>query len=399
MNAWSLLVPLLAGCDAGDKDQPWESGGVPDSWGETGGETGDDTGVDTGDSGDTPYTDAWGARYDCGAMDPADAAPLPGKVALTFDDGPSIETTPQVIEVLRRHQVPATFFYVGAMAVDPAVDELILDVAADPLFRIGNHTWDHVDLIGYTASEARDQIEPTTELLADFGVTPRYFRFPYGEGTCDIVDLARGMGMHVTGWHIDTADWCYAMGEGVCDSGDYWRVPEGFRDDMLGHTIDQILESNGGMVLFHDVWQYTADELEAVILEVKAAGLTFTLLEDMETYPRLNDDDPYPLPWIGQACSVRDDECWQVENFAWCEPGGDPSADADAGVCVLPCGSAPCFSRDGGPPSECVNWEGEAVCLGVSSTLNGWCEGVPGTVETLVGGRDMCVPYAWVEAR
>lgn len=252
-----------------------------------------------------------------------------------------------------------------------------------------------VDLLDYDAASARDQLQPTVDLLAGYGVTPRFVRFPYGESNCEVVDLARSMGMHVTGWHIDTADWCYAMGDGTCSDGDYWRVPAEYRSDMVGHTLDQPLESDGGMVLFHDVWDYTADHLEEVIVEARAAGFTFVLLEEFRAFPRHN-DDPYPLPWIGQACSVAEDPCWQVENFAWCEPAGAPEADEDAGVCVLPCGDAPCFNRDGGPASVCVSWEGEAVCLGVSDALNGWCEGVPGTVETEVDGWTMCVPRAWL---
>lgn len=375
-----LLSLLFVGCGSGGK----RPGGSDD--------TGpDDTGPD--DTG-TPLDD-YGARWDCGGMDPADPAPLGGWVALTFDDGPSPDITPQVIEVLGRHEVPATFFYVGSMAADPEVDDLIADVAADPLFDIANHTWSHEDLVYRTASFARDEMEATNEILAEYGVVPKFFRFPYGDATCDAVDFARDLGMHVTGWHIDNGDWCYAMNDGYCSADDYWRIPYGYEEDMVGLTIDQILESDGGIVLMHDVWQYTADELETLILGLKDAGFRFTSLDDTGVFPRLNADDPYPFPWIGQSCPVSDDPCWQIENFSWCEPTGDPDAGADAGVCVLPCGSAPCFSRDGGPPSQCVNWEGSSVCLGVSDALNGWCEGVAGTVETEVSGVDVCVPYAW----
>lgn len=355
-------------------------------------------GGDTGVADTAPpwsATDAWGARYDCGAMDPADPAPLGGKVALTFDDGPSAEVTPRVLEVLRRHEVPATFFYVGSSAADPAVDSLIEDVIADPLFTIGNHTWDHLDLAGWSADEARRQMADTNTLLDEYGVKPSFFRFPYGEGTCDQVDVARAMGMHVTGWHIDTADWCYASGGGTCDSGDYWRVPDVWRDDMVGNTLDQLLESDGGMVLFHDVHGFVAEHLEEVILEAKAAGLTFVHLGDVSAFPRLNRDEPWRFPWMGQACPVGDDPCWQVENFSWCEP--TRATGGDDGICVLPCASQPCFSRDGGEASACVDVGGDAWCISAAGPLNGECAAMPGTVATEVGGGMICVPTAWVE--
>jgi peptidoglycan/xylan/chitin deacetylase (PgdA/CDA1 family) len=380
MRVLALLSALSLGCTRADDVDT-----------ETDAEDTDDTDlvVDT-----DHYVDAWGARYDCGGMDPADPAPLGKKIALTFDDGPSIETTPQILDVLRRHHVPATFFYVGRMADDPEVEDLVVEVAADPLFEIGNHTWGHQDLTQWDYDFAQGELESVNYVLEDFGVRPRFFRFPYGNGRCDIVDYAKELGMHVTGWHIDTADWCYAQEGGVCEAG-YWRVPEGYEADMAALTVDQIVESDGGIVLFHDVWQYTADELEAIILELDAKGFVFTSLDDAEAFPLLNADDPHPFPWIGQACPVDADDCWQIENFSWCEPT-DPDADPNAGACVLPCGDAPCFSRDGGPPSACVPWDGDAVCLGVSHELNGFCEGVPGTVPTEIEGVEVCVPSAWL---
>lgn len=381
-----LLLHLLACLADGPLPDDTALGGDDTATG------GDDTATGGDDTGDTlPYTDAWGARYDCGAMDPADPAPLGGKVALTFDDGPTADVTPRVLEVLRRHEVPATFFYVGGNAADLAVDALIEDVVADPLFTIANHTWDHVDLLGVSTEDAADQMAATNALLAEYGVQPSFFRFPYGEGTCAQVDAARALGMHVTGWHIDTADWCYAMGEGWCDPGSYWRVPDEWRDDMVGHTLDQLVESDGGMVLFHDVWDFTANELEQVILEAKALGFTFVHLDDLGAFPRLNADRPYPFPWMGQACPADEDPCWQVENFSWCEP----TTDAGDGICVLPCASQPCFSRDGAEASRCVTVGGDAVCISEAGPRNGDCEAMPGTEPRDVDGSRMCVPVDW----
>lgn len=379
-----MLLLLLLGCPSKD---PGETGDTHD--------TGDT--ADTFDSGDTGWsaTDEWGARYDCGPMDPADPAPLGGRIALTFDDGPDPDITPRVLAVLREHEVPAAFFYVGANAADLEVDAIIEEVVADPLFDIGNHTWDHVDLLGWSAAEARQQMEDTNALLAEYGVEPAFFRFPYGEGTCDQVDAARALGMHVTGWHIDTADWCYAMGDGTCTDGDYWRVPDEWRSDMIGNTMEQFFESDGGTVLFHDVWDFTADELEELIVEAKAAGFTFVHLDDLSAFPKLNADQPARLPWMGQACPVDADPCWQVENFSWCEPTG--GAGPNDGVCVLPCGSQPCFSRDGGEPSYCVTVAGDAWCLSAAGPLNGDCEAMPGTVPAEADGRMMCVPADWLD--
>ena len=59
----------------------------------------------------------------------------------------------------------------------------------------------------------------------------------------------RDGGYTITGWHVDTADWCFASGTGGvghCAKSTFKWVPDGFRSDMLGFTLSQVRKYNGG---------------------------------------------------------------------------------------------------------------------------------------------------------
>ena len=99
-------------------------------------------------------------------------------VALTVDDGPSVRWTPGVLAMLRRHQVRATFFVVGRRVV--AHPKLVQQALADG-HEIGNHTWDHHDLVRHPPDDVGQQLRRTDTLLRDLcGHPPTLMRPPWG---------------------------------------------------------------------------------------------------------------------------------------------------------------------------------------------------------------------------
>jgi peptidoglycan/xylan/chitin deacetylase (PgdA/CDA1 family) len=119
-------------------------------------------------------------------------------VALTIDDGPTREWTPQVLKILRRRDAKATFFRVGKRA--QAWPDLVKQTA-DAGHEQGNHTWAHDDLTRHDETFDRDSLERTSELLARLtGQAPTLCRPPYGR--IDSVGLAVCAGLHygVTLW-------------------------------------------------------------------------------------------------------------------------------------------------------------------------------------------------------
>lgn len=364
-----------------------------------------DPGADTGEEGtDTGPELSYAEREtDCSGMDPADPAPLGGWAALTFDDGPDLDVTPQILAILRKHNVPATFFMLGTHVDNPDHADLIAEIVADPLFEVANHSWDHPNFQTLTLGEARTQIGDTLDALTAQGSAVDFFRFPYGSADCALVDVVRDeFALKVAGWHIDTADWCYAATGGTCSPDDYWRIPVAYQSDMYGWTLDQLAAFDGGVFLYHDTHQYTADEVEGIVVTALSAGYTFTQLGDAAAFPLLNAGTPHDFPWIGEACSVSNDTCWQIEYLSHCEPTRDPDQPADAGVCVLDCTHSRCVDRPGTSPLLCAAvTPGTGTCLGYASDFNSYCADVPGTVAQHVDAYDsnrtsrVCLPHAW----
>lgn len=99
-------------------------------------------------------------------------------IALSFDDGPSPETTPLILELLSRYNFKATFFVIGEKAA--RYPELIRDILAAG-HSIGNHSWKHDSLLMLRSQATlHKDIEKTQRLLTSFGFCPLLFRPPVG---------------------------------------------------------------------------------------------------------------------------------------------------------------------------------------------------------------------------
>ncbi|MGP3973258.1 polysaccharide deacetylase family protein [Streptomyces sp. 8N114] len=126
-------------------------------------------------------------------------------LALTFDDGPHPEHTPRLLEVLRRHDVQATFFVVGENAA--AFPGLLNAMAADGHV-VGNHSWAHRTLTRMRPSDVRDDLGRTSELIDRVvGTPPRWCRAPYGAWHPPSLKVCADLGMEPMGWSVDTHDW------------------------------------------------------------------------------------------------------------------------------------------------------------------------------------------------
>ena len=123
-------------------------------------------------------------------------------VALTFDDGPNPAYTPQLLDILARHQARATFFMVGETAAKHK--DLVADVAARG-HAIGNHSWDHPSFPSLTGSQRRRQLRRCSAALAPHG--QRLFRPPFGHQDLASRLDALWLGYEVIAWTALAGDW------------------------------------------------------------------------------------------------------------------------------------------------------------------------------------------------
>jgi peptidoglycan/xylan/chitin deacetylase (PgdA/CDA1 family) len=125
-------------------------------------------------------------------------------IALTIDDGPSPEYTPQVLRLLEQYRVTATFSMVGLEAA--AYPGLVREVAAAG-HTIANHTWSHVNLTYLPALIADQGDRATAAIHKAAGHPPALFRAPYGAWSPAVLQYCSRAGMTPLDWSVDPRDW------------------------------------------------------------------------------------------------------------------------------------------------------------------------------------------------
>ena len=196
---------------------------------------------------------------------------LPGEddvVSLTFDDGPNPEATPEILDVLRRADVPATFFILGRHA--DRWPSLVRRVA-DEGHQLGNHGYWHRKLHRRGPAYVRDDLTRGTDAIAaaSGGTSPRHFRAPHGFRSPWVTPIARSLGQRTVGWSL-----------GVWDSA------RPGADEIVRRSIAGM--HAGSILLLHDGDGYdaegdrrqTAEALPVIIDGLRARGFRFSTLPD-----------------------------------------------------------------------------------------------------------------------
>jgi peptidoglycan/xylan/chitin deacetylase (PgdA/CDA1 family) len=179
------------------------------------------------------------------------------QVALTFDAGGDADGLMDLLRVLDREEVSATFFLTGRWACENIV--LARMIAAEG-HAIGNHTWDHRSLTSLEDWEVRQELLRTDDRFVSwFG--SRYhtlFRAPYGEVDTRVLSIVQGLGFHSIRWSIDTLD---AMEP---------RKTASFIEGRILGKSDEELQ--GAIVLMHVGYPETVEALPVVINNLRERG-------------------------------------------------------------------------------------------------------------------------------
>ena len=199
---------------------------------------------------------------------------VPGKqVLLTFDDGPDPEYTPQILNILKREQVPAAFFVVGINIQNhlPAFEQVY-----KAGFEIGNHTFTHPNIASVSNRRAQTEIDATRLLIeAVTGRSTILFRPPFNadaEPTLQVelqpVALSKKLKYYAVGESIDPEDWDLDSAHVNADSI-YNRIVRQY---------EAMPYKDRGIILLHDAGgnrQGTVDALPRIIKYFKDRNIQF----------------------------------------------------------------------------------------------------------------------------
>lgn len=128
-------------------------------------------------------------------------------VALTFDDGPDPHHTPEVLKVLDKHNVKATFFIIGNRGIE---HPQLLKEMSTAGHEVANHSYSHPDFNHYKKDSILEEIRKTNLLITKAtGQKPVLFRPPGGYLSYELVDLVRKEKMVIAYWTYqqDSKDW------------------------------------------------------------------------------------------------------------------------------------------------------------------------------------------------
>lgn len=180
-------------------------------------------------------------------------------VALTFDDGPGAYTD-RLLTILRRNQVPATFFVLGSRAQHQTQT---LRRMFNEGHQIANHSWSHRDFTRLSLTELQQEIQQTNQIISqitkqDVSLT----RPPYGSYNGRVLQELSRLRQAVILWSVDPRDWA----------------------DRNSQIVQQrVLESTrrGSIVLLHDIHATSVEAVPTIIAELKARGYHLVTLDTL----------------------------------------------------------------------------------------------------------------------
>lgn len=224
------------------------------------------------------------------------------EVVLTLDDGPSPQTTPLILDILKKYNIKAVFFVVGRRLGGNKTGQEILKRMHAEGHAIGNHSYNHPGFRGMLAKNGKqavvNEIAATHQAIFNAtGAVHPFFRFPGGTSNADLDLFIKDSKMTNWKWNIDSLDYeeCGAHGP----TGNCTR--KNTVDEMAQNAIKNIAKGlakyQKGILLFHDVKVQTAQALPVIIEQMIKDGYTFVLpqvpAEDLSNNPLLREHVTY----------------------------------------------------------------------------------------------------------
>ncbi len=187
-------------------------------------------------------------------------------VLLTFDDGPHVKFTPQVIDILKQYRVGGALFFqlglshgrwVNGQWQSNHTSEIVQDILKQG-WAIGNHTVSHFNLTRLEPDRIDREIANNQLILKELGVQSTVFRPPYGARNHEIVDIAAKNKLQTMMWNIDSKDWADPSPKSIA-----------------ARVLEQLQTQGRGIVLMHDIHARTVEALPIILEKLKEWNYQF----------------------------------------------------------------------------------------------------------------------------
>ena len=190
-------------------------------------------------------------------------------VALTFDAAWGNEDTNDLIDILDRYDIKATFFVVGQWVDKYPESVLALHNAGHEIM---NHSDTHPHMTQLSADDMIKQVEGCSSKIEKVtGVKPNLFRPPYGDYNDSVISTLKNAGYYTIQWDVDSLDWKELSAE-----------------QITKRVLDKT--QPGSIVLFHNAALHTPEALPMILESLKAKDIQLVKISELIYYDNYNID-------------------------------------------------------------------------------------------------------------
>lgn len=190
--------------------------------------------------------------------------PLKPMVALTFDDGPSQENTPRILDILEKYNTVATFFDLGiCMEKYPQISQREQNIGCE----VESHTYSHQNLNLLSKEQVNEDISKAKEVYRNvLGSELQLIRPPYGNANNFVKYYAN---CPLINWDIDSLDW------------------QSKNADCILSQVRKYNDYDGRIILMHSIYSSTAEAIDILIPELLSKGYQLVTISEMVKYKNL----------------------------------------------------------------------------------------------------------------
>jgi peptidoglycan/xylan/chitin deacetylase (PgdA/CDA1 family) len=189
-------------------------------------------------------------------------------VALTFDDGPHPYYTLELVRILNKYNIPATFFFVGKQV--EKYPEIVKFILHNSKCKVANHTYSHKNLVNLSEGKIFEELYTTKKILFSLSSDVRdnnkilpFFRPPGGNFSPKVIKIAKTLDLQMVLWSVFT--------------NDHTNVSK----DVLLKKIDKYCKDEKEIILLHSGIPNTLNSLEDIIQLLYLKGYKFVTVDEI----------------------------------------------------------------------------------------------------------------------